>query len=141
MKNITQQQGELQAMMASARATHAYKAEMAVMEVTEEIVRRMAELDISKSELARRMGASPAYVTKILRGDTNFTFETLVKLGDALECDFRCHLQPRGKDGQWMDFMKDEPSDRPPYATDVFKPVSVSRLSVPANEPRTTACA
>jgi transcriptional regulator with XRE-family HTH domain len=141
MKNVVKQQGELQAMMAAARATHAYKAEMAVMEITEEIVRRMEELGVSKSELARRIGATPAYVTKILRGDTNFTFETMVKLGSALDCEFRCHLQPKGKDGQWMDFLKEEPAERPAYSSDKYKPVAVTRQPASSAECRATAYA
>ncbi len=141
MKNVVKQQGELQAMMATARATHAYKAEMAVMEITEEIVRRMDELGITKSELARRIGSSPAYVTKILRGDTNFTFDTMVKLGTALDCEFRCHLQPKGRDGQWMDFMREEPADRPLFVSETYKPVAVIRQPESSAECRTVAYA
>ena len=44
----------------------------------------MKALGITKTELARRMGTSPAYVTKILRGDVNFTLETLIRITRAL---------------------------------------------------------
>jgi transcriptional regulator with XRE-family HTH domain len=141
MKNVIKQQGELQAMMAGARATHAYKAEMAVMEITEQIMARMQELGVSKTELANRIGTSPAYVTKILRGETNFTFDTMVKLGSALDCEFRGHLQPKGRDGQWMDFLNEEPAERPAYSTDKYKPVVVIRQSESPAECRTAAYA
>lgn len=50
-----------------------YRVELAILEVTEEVARCMDELDISRAELARRLGTSPAYVTKILRGDANLS--------------------------------------------------------------------
>ena len=39
----------------------------------EDLVRAMEEAGISRAELARRLGSSPAYVTKILRGNVNFS--------------------------------------------------------------------
>ena len=35
-------------------------------------------------KLARRIGTSPAYVTKLFGGSANFTIETMVKIADAL---------------------------------------------------------
>ena len=39
----------------------------------------MQKKNIKSSELARLIGKSPAYITKVLRGDTNYTVETLYK--------------------------------------------------------------
>lgn len=61
---------------------------------TEEVFRLMESRDISRSELARRLGTSPAYVTKILRGNANFTLGTMVKLARALEADLHLQLGP-----------------------------------------------
>jgi transcriptional regulator with XRE-family HTH domain len=69
--------------------------EAAILEITEAVVRRMDELAISRSELARRLGTSPAYVTKILRGSANFTLASIVKLARALDCDVSVRLAPR----------------------------------------------
>jgi ribosome-binding protein aMBF1 (putative translation factor) len=71
--------------------------EAAILEITEAVVRRMDELAISRSELARRLGTSPAYVTKILRGSANFTLASIVKLARALECDVSVCLAPRNQ--------------------------------------------
>lgn len=38
---------------------------------------------LSNSDLAEKVGSSPAYMTKVFRGDTNFTIETMVKLARA----------------------------------------------------------
>ena len=45
--------------------------------------------------MARRLGTSPAYVTKVLRGNANFTLATIVKLARALESEVRFRLSPR----------------------------------------------
>lgn len=58
-------------------------------EFTEEVCRLMEEQNISRKQLAERMNTSPAYITKILRGNVNFTFETIAKIACALNADFR----------------------------------------------------
>ena len=52
------------------------------------ILRRMKELGVSQSELAKRMKVSRPYVTKVLRQDVNFSFRTAAKLASALKMDF-----------------------------------------------------
>jgi transcriptional regulator with XRE-family HTH domain len=49
---------------------------------------------MSNVELARRLGKSRAYVTKVLRGTTNFTLESLVRIGRALSCEVELDLLP-----------------------------------------------
>lgn len=54
---------------------------------TESVLLRMEELgDMSGAQLAERMESSKPYVSKLLKGKSNFTLETLVKLARALEC-------------------------------------------------------
>ena len=52
------------------------------------ILRRMKDLGVSQSELAKRMKVSRPYVTKVLRQDVNFSFRTAAKLATALKMDF-----------------------------------------------------
>ena len=52
----------------------------------------MEKQGVSRSELARRMDVSPAYITKILRGHTNLGLETLAKLAFALELKWEFRL-------------------------------------------------
>ena len=40
----------------------------------------MKEKNISKADLARNIGTTPAYITKVMRGNENFTVETMWKL-------------------------------------------------------------
>jgi DNA-binding XRE family transcriptional regulator len=70
------------------------RAEGASIEFTNAMLTRMRQLDVSRSQLASRIGVNPAYISKILRGDTNFSLETMVKIANALDSEFRCQLQP-----------------------------------------------
>ena len=84
----------LKAAAEAARQTHAYRAEGASIQFTEELVARMKASGINRSALAEKIGTSPAYVTKILRGDTNFTLDSMVKIADALGCELTIGLRP-----------------------------------------------
>jgi transcriptional regulator with XRE-family HTH domain len=66
----------------------------AIVEFTEDLVREMERQGVTRTELARRLGATPAYVTKILRGKVNFTLATMVRLARAL--DGEVHVQLTG---------------------------------------------
>ncbi len=70
----------------------------AILEFTESVVREMERQGVTRTELARRLDATPAYVTKILRGKANFTLETMVRLARAL--DAQLHVQLAAEAGQ-----------------------------------------
>ena len=59
------------------------------------ILRRMKQLGVSQTELARRMNVSRPYVTKVLSRDVNFSFRTAAKLANALKMDFFPELRER----------------------------------------------
>jgi transcriptional regulator with XRE-family HTH domain len=90
-------------LFAAARERLAYHVEGAILEFTEEIVAHMEVEKVSNAELAKRLDSSPAYVTKVLRGNTNFTLESMVKIARALNAELRVHLQPAGSKTQWLD--------------------------------------
>ena len=66
------------------------------------ILRRMRELGVNQTELAKRMKVSKPYITKVLRQDVNFSFRTAAKLARALEMDFFPDLRerPAGYEGK-----------------------------------------
>ena len=84
----------LKASAETARATHAYRAEDASIRFTEDLVACMKARGLTRTALAGKIGSSPAYVTKILRGDTNFTLDSMVKIANALNCEFSIGLRP-----------------------------------------------
>jgi transcriptional regulator with XRE-family HTH domain len=82
---------------AKAEKTNEYWVADAIYTFTEELHRLTEEMGVSRAELARRLGTSPAYVTKIFRGDVNFTVETMTKLARAIGCALELRLVPPGK--------------------------------------------
>lgn len=69
----------------------------AIFEFTESVVREMARQGLTRTALAERLGATPAYVTKILRGRVNFTLATMVRLSHALGADLHVRLGGRSR--------------------------------------------
>ena len=55
---------------------------------------------VSRGELARRLEVSPAYITKVLRGNVNFTLDSMVRLvrGAGGRSVFRLHQRLRRKE-------------------------------------------
>ena len=86
-----------------ARQHDDYWTEGVIVEFTEELARWMKEKKVSRSELAARIGHSPAYVTKVLRGNANFTASTMAKLAKAVGTEVRIHLAPSGSRTTWYD--------------------------------------
>lgn len=145
MKTIEQVHEEIQAALNAARKTHEYRAEGASIEFTNAMLTRMRQVGVSRSKLARKINVNPAYISKILRGDTNFTLDTMVKIANALESDFRCHLQPAGAKSQWLDVFSGHTRRTSFRVTDiprnVIRPAQFQRIHLPieaqpANENR-----
>ena len=51
------------------------------------VLDRLEELGLSQKELAEKMGCSPQYVSKLVKGSENLTLETISKLEECLELD------------------------------------------------------
>jgi transcriptional regulator with XRE-family HTH domain len=135
MKTIEQIHEEIQAALKAARETHEYRAEGASIEFTNAMLTRMRQVGISRSKLAAKIGVNPAYISKILRGDTNFSLETMVKIATALESDFRCHLQPTGTKSQWLDVYSTRTRKTsfkiPDIPQNVIRPAQFQRVKLP----------
>jgi transcriptional regulator with XRE-family HTH domain len=82
------------------KKTPEFLLEQKILELTEKIVQRMEELGISRSVLADRLNVSKPYITKLLRGDVNFTLKSLAELSQALEADFDIDIFPEGASRQ-----------------------------------------
>jgi transcriptional regulator with XRE-family HTH domain len=147
MKTIEQVHEEIQAALKAARETHEYRAEGASIEFTNAMVTRMREAGVSRSELARMIKATPAYISKILRGATNFSLDSMVKIANALNCELRLHLQPSGAKSQWLDVYSSETLKMSFELSDVpeniirptcFKPVDLP-LGIPETDEKSSA--
>lgn len=82
-----------------------YWQESAKIDFAVNLDRRCQEKGISRSQLAEKIGKSPAYITKILRGDTNLTIDSMVKLiraiGGELHIEIRDQPSEKPKTGSW----------------------------------------
>ena len=52
------------------------------------LLRRMKQLGLNQTSLAKRMNVSRAYVSKVLTSDVNISFATAIRFARALEMDF-----------------------------------------------------
>jgi len=94
----------------------------------------MTKEKISKSALAANIGCSPAYITKILKGDANFTIETMVKISRALNTKLCIHLSDPHESIQWLGIVSSKrvasESNPPKYwASTPQKTVHTGRLT------------
>ena len=90
-------------MFEEARQTVDYWVEGPIVEFTEDVCRLMNEQGVSRAELARRLGTSRAYITKLLGGDANFTLETMTKVAMALGAAVHVHIAPQDAVVRWKD--------------------------------------
>ena len=66
-----------------------YEQERAILDVTELICELMEQEGVSRSKLARRLGKSKSYVTRLLAGNANMTVRTLSDVFVALGSTIR----------------------------------------------------
>lgn len=68
--------------------------EALVTEASEIIARLMAEQNVSKADLARKLNKSRAWVTQLLSGKANMTVRTLAEVVYALDAEVKLNAQP-----------------------------------------------
>ena len=91
---------KLQAFVDEAKQTDAYWAESAKLEFALVLEQQRRAAGLSYAYLAKKMGTSAAYISKVFRGDTNLTIESMVKLaratgGNLMRAFWSAKLQPR----------------------------------------------
>lgn len=79
-----------------------------ITEFAEDIWRLMEEQKVSRAELARRLGTSRAYVTKLLGGNANFTLQTMTKVAMALGSTVHVHVADQKAVTRWIDELPSE---------------------------------
>ena len=79
----------------AARDTFDYRLEKILLQLGEDICLLMEQQRLSRTQLAERMGVSPAYITKILSGNPNLTIKSLLKLADAMGKELTLRFAPR----------------------------------------------
>lgn len=70
------------------------------------IEKALADSGVTKKELAEKMNKSPAWISKILRGDANLTIETMCEITKALDYNIHIHAAPTNVNVKWFDTYK-----------------------------------
>jgi ribosome-binding protein aMBF1 (putative translation factor) len=73
-----------EALIARLTTTPEGQAEHLAVAFLAQVNARMQAQGMSNAELARRMGTSPAYITRLFRGSANLSVQTMVKLAQAV---------------------------------------------------------
>lgn len=89
--------GSFKKLFAKIEQGLSYKKEKARIDFTIELQSLMEKNRVTRADLARGLNKSNAYITQILRGERNFTIDTMVELAEALESDLAIHFSPKGQ--------------------------------------------
>lgn len=114
-----------QRLLDEARKQDDYWIHDAIHEFTEGLYSLMVRRDVSKSELARRIDSSPAYITKVMRGNTNFTLASMVRLVRALGGQVKVNVCADEDWAQWVHIYSQRPA-RPAVRQQKFRQVNLS---------------
>lgn len=68
--------------------------ETLLFDAAERVAELISDADISRTELAKRLGKSKGFVTQVLAGDRNMTLRTLADLGHVLGHSFGIVAKP-----------------------------------------------
>ena len=69
--------------ISARKKTDSYWVESAKLDFSSEMEKRRKVAGLSNLDVAKKIGASAAYISKVFKGDANFTIESMVKLSRA----------------------------------------------------------
>lgn len=97
-----------QALVQQAGNATALAVEGAKLDFAIGLAKLLNRAGLSRSEFATRLGVSLPMVTKILRGDTNVTIETMAKAACAAQGRLHINLAPADSQCRWFEIVKTE---------------------------------
>lgn len=74
----------------------------AKLDVAVEVERIMIQNGLSRAQLAKTMGTSAPYISKILQGDANLSIESLVKIATALNTQLDICFRAKNQTARWF---------------------------------------
>lgn len=84
---------------------HTFLTEEAKIGFAVSLERQMEQERVSQADLARRMRKTPAYISKVLRGDANLTIKTMVGLVSAVNGTLHLHVAQNHADVRWTEVL------------------------------------
>jgi len=73
----------LRSFLEDSKKSDSYWVEQTKIEFSTSLERQRLFSKVSYADIAKKIGTSAAYISKVFRGDTNMTIETMVKLARA----------------------------------------------------------
>jgi plasmid maintenance system antidote protein VapI len=89
--------------VAKAEKTVAYWQELGLTEFLVSLREQMQRKQVKPAGLAKAMGVSRAYVSKVLSGEDNLTFATMVRFAMAVGAVVHVHVADRNAVTRWLD--------------------------------------
>ncbi len=86
-----------------AKESPVYWEEVLILELTEDIWKLMQEKKLSQRKLAKKLGTSEAYISKVLNGSENLSIKSIVKLALALNAAPHIHVAPKDLVVEWKE--------------------------------------
>ncbi|MCF8056079.1 MAG: helix-turn-helix domain-containing protein [Desulfocapsa sp.] len=77
-----------------------YLIEKNILDFTLQLHQLMEKRGVNKTELASLYGSSQAYITKIMKGNANFTLETMTKLVNVIDGKLTIHITGKEEKNQ-----------------------------------------
>lgn len=102
----------IRAKLKGIRNSHSYRVERAKLEFVRCISKLMNSRGESNADLARSLESSPAYVSKVMRGETNLTIDSMIKITHALGAQLHIHVAPANHRVRWFDAIEQAPQQR-----------------------------
>ncbi len=85
-----------------------YWTSKAILEFTSDLYQLMKQKGLTKADMARSLKTSQAYMTKVFKGDVNFTIDSMVRLTRTLGGKVHIHVVADNVDVRWFDVIKGE---------------------------------
>ncbi len=98
-----------QALVQQARSSGELDVEGAKLDFAIALARQLERAGLSKAEFAKRFGVSKPLVTRILRGDSNLTIETMVRAALAAGARLHLHVAPAEQEVRWFQLCRTAP--------------------------------
>jgi transcriptional regulator with XRE-family HTH domain len=106
--NKTMKKKSLDSLFESVKTKDTYWTSKAILEFTSDLYQLMKQRGLTKADMARALKTSQAYITKVFKGDVNFTIDSMVRLTRALSGKVHIHVVADNVDVRWFDVIKGE---------------------------------
>ena len=122
--NKTMKKKSLDSLFESVRTKDIYWTSKAILEFTSDLYQLMKQKNWNKADMARTLKTSQAYMTKVFKGEANFTIDSMVRLTRALGGKVHIHVVADNVDVRWFDVIKGEKKTAASWKSNEFEKIT-----------------